>query len=70
MIDLRADIGDRPLELTCEVVTLQDLFARMHDQHASALPRIAAARKDIAWRTRQYELRDELRPFGWDDLCA
>ncbi len=70
VIDLRADVGDRPLALACEVVSLQDLFARMHDQHASALPRIDAARKDIAWRTRQYELRDELRPFGWDDLCA
>jgi glutamyl-tRNA reductase len=70
VIVLRAVVGDRPLALACEVVALQDLFARMHDQHASALPRIAAARKDIAWRTRQYELRDELRPFGWDDLCA
>jgi len=70
VIDLRAEVGDRPLALGCEVVGLQDLFARMHDQHASALPRIDAARKDIAWRTRQYELRDELRPFGWDDLCA
>jgi glutamyl-tRNA reductase len=70
VIDLRAQIGERPLAVGCEVVALQDLFARMHDQHASALPRIDAARKDIAWRTRQYELRDELRPFGWDDLCA
>jgi glutamyl-tRNA reductase len=70
VIDLRAELGERPLAVDCEVVALQDLFARMHDQHASALPRIDAARKDIAWRTRQYELRDELRPFGWDDLCA
>jgi hypothetical protein len=42
----------------------------MHDEHAAALTQIETARKDIAWRTRQYELRDELRPFGWDDLCA
>jgi glutamyl-tRNA reductase len=70
VIDLRADVGDRALTSGCEVIALRDLFARMHDQHASALPRIEAARHDIAWRTRQYELRDELRPFGWDDLCA
>jgi glutamyl-tRNA reductase len=70
VIDLRADVGDRALAVGCEVIALQDLFARMHDQQASALLRIDAARKDIAWRTRQYELRDELRPFGWDDLCA
>lgn len=70
IIDLRADVGERALVARCPVITLQDLFARMYDQHTSALPRIEAARKDIAWRTRQYELRDELRPFGWDDLCA
>jgi len=70
VIDLRAEIGERRLAVACEVIALRDLFARMHDEHAAALPRIEAARKDIAWRTRQYELRDELRPFGWDDLCA
>jgi glutamyl-tRNA reductase len=70
VIDLRADVGERALAVACEIIALQDLFARMHDEHAAALPRIEAARKDIAWRTRQYELRDELRPFGWDDLCA
>jgi glutamyl-tRNA reductase len=70
IIDLRADVGERRIAVACPVLSLQDLFARMHDQHTSALPRIEAARKDIVWRTRQYELRDELRPFGWDDLCA
>jgi len=70
VIDLRADVGNRALAVGCEVIALRDLFARMHDQQASALLRIDAARKDIASRTRQYELRDELRPFGWDDLCA
>jgi glutamyl-tRNA reductase len=70
VIDLRADVGERALNIGAEVISLQDLFARMHDQQASALPRIEAARNDIARRTRQYELRDELRPFGWDDLCA
>jgi len=72
VIDLRADVGQRPLAFDAhvEVVSLQDLFTRMHDAHATAVPHIEAARQDIAWRTRQYELRDELRPFGWDDLCA
>jgi glutamyl-tRNA reductase len=70
VIDLRADVGERALAVPAEVIALRDLFARMHDEHAAALTQIEAARKDIAWRTRQYELRDELRPFGWDDLCA
>jgi glutamyl-tRNA reductase len=72
VIDLRADVGHRPLafDVHVEVISLQDLFARMHAAHESAVPHIEAARQEIAWRTRQYELRDELRPFGWDDLCA
>jgi len=72
VIDLRADVGNRPLAFDAhvEVISLQDLFARMHSAHESAVPHIEAARQEIAWRTRQYELRDELRPFGWDDLCA
>jgi hypothetical protein len=72
VIDLRADVGNRPLAFDAhvEVISLQDLFARMHTAHESAVPLIEAARQEIAWRTRQYELRDETRPFGWDDLCA
>jgi hypothetical protein len=31
---------------------------------------VAAARTDIAALGRAYADRDELRPFGWDDLCA
>jgi glutamyl-tRNA reductase len=72
VIDLRADVGNRPLAFDAhvEVISLQDLFARMHTAQESAVPHIEAARQEIAWRTRQYELRDETRPFGWDDLCA
>jgi glutamyl-tRNA reductase len=72
VIDLRADVGSRPLTFDAhvEVISLQDLFARMHTAQESAVPHIEAARQEIAWRTRQYELRDETRPFGWDDLCA
>lgn len=70
VIDLRAETGDRPLAIDADIVSLQDLFARMHAASDAAAPRIEAAKTEIAWRSRQFEMRDELRPFGWDDLCA
>lgn len=70
VIDLRADLGDGPLDVAAPVISLQMLFAEMEASQDSAAPQIEGARKEIAWRSRQYELRDETRPFGWDDLCA
>lgn len=70
VIDLRGELDTPPLRTKVPVVTLQDLFNRMRATHASAARHIEAARIEIASRSRRYELRDELRPFGWDDLCA
>lgn len=51
-------------------ITLRDLFALMDDANRFVLTQIEAARAEIADRSRRYEQRDEVRPFGWDDLCA
>jgi hypothetical protein len=42
----------------------------MTEANAFAAGHVEAARADIASCSRKYEMRDELRPFGWDDLCA
>jgi glutamyl-tRNA reductase len=70
VIDMRGELGAAPLRVPVPVVTLQDLFAQMRETHGSAARRVEAARAEILSRSRRYELRDELRPFGWDDLCA
>lgn len=70
IIDLRGEPGDAPLSLAAPVVTLQDLFAEMRTANDVATRHVDAARSEIARRSRLYELREELRPFGWDDLCA
>jgi glutamyl-tRNA reductase len=70
VIDLRGELGLAALHVAAPVVTLQHLFDQMAAANGSASPRVEAARRDIASRSRRYELRDELRPFGWDDLCA
>ncbi len=69
VIDLRAE-ADASLGTAAPVVTLQMLFDEMHASHAGASRLVEAARAEIARRSRLYELREELRPFGWDDLCA
>jgi len=70
LIDLRGEMGYAPLRIQAPIVTLQDLFARMSAMHGQATRHVDAARAEIASRSRRYELRDELRPFGWDDLCG
>ena len=69
-IDLRGEPLETPLRLSVPVVTLQDLFAQMDAANAFAARHVEAARADIVVRSHGYELREELRPFGWDDLCA
>ncbi len=69
VIDLRGEAVD-PLSVPARVVTLQDLFTLMHESNRFAVTRVEAARADIVARSRRFEMRDELRPFGWDDLCA
>jgi len=70
VVDLRGELDTAPLHLAVPVVTLQDLFARMLAANGSALHQVDAARAEILSRSRRFELRDELRPFGWHDLCA
>ena len=70
VIDLRGELETAPLCLSAPVITLQDLFVQMDAMHGAAARHVEAARAEILSRSRRYELRDELRPFGWDDLCA
>jgi glutamyl-tRNA reductase len=52
------------------LTTLDDLFAEARADRASSAGRIAAARQDAQRCAESYAQREELRPFGWDDLCA
>ncbi len=70
VIDLRAEFTSDALHVAAPIVSLQDLFAQMDAANVFASRHVEAARVDIARRSRLFEFRDELRPFGWDDLCA
>jgi glutamyl-tRNA reductase len=70
VVDLRAEAEADPLVVPVSTITLRDLFTLMDDANRFLLTQIEAARAEIADRSRRYEQRDEVRPFGWDDLCA
>lgn len=69
VVDLRADAERDPLVVSVSTITLRDLFAVIGDASRGVPAQIEAARVDIAERSRRYEQRDEVRPFGWEDLC-
>ena len=68
VIDLRA--GSDPLVLAVPTITLRDLFAHADEASRCVVAQMEAARTAIDACGRRYEQRDEVRPFGWDDLCA
>lgn len=70
VIDLRAEAEADPVGGPVETITLRELFAFMDDASRGVLAQVEAARAEIADRSRRYEVRDEVRPFGWEDLCA
>lgn len=70
VVDLRAEAEADPVPGPAATITLRGLFARMDDAGRFVQARVEAARAEIADRSRRYEVRDEVRPFGWEDLCA
>jgi glutamyl-tRNA reductase len=69
VIDLRGSFERAPLRVRCRLVTLDDLF-REGAHRATGTERIADARREIHNLSRSFGRREEMRPFGWDDLSA
>lgn len=70
VIDLRSAAERQPFPAGLEVVTLDAIFAAVEASAAASGARLARARRDIAELAVAFERRQQLRPFGWDDLCA
>ena len=70
VVDLRAETDLGPLNVAAPVVTLAELFREIETARHESAAQIDAARGAVVRFSREYELRDELRPFGWEDLCA
>lgn len=69
IIDLRGRHEWVSVPADCRLITLDDLFSEARVCGPGAA-RIDAARRDIRELSRAFAQRDELRPFGWDDLWA
>jgi glutamyl-tRNA reductase len=70
VVDLRGETDLGPLNVAAPVVTLAELFREVEAARRESAVQIDAARGDVVHFSRAYALRDELRPFGWEDLCA
>ena len=76
ILDLRGESVTDPLTPVAaagsrrEVTALAELFAEIRSRRRDAGARVASARREIAKRARSYAGREQLRPFGWEDLCA
>jgi glutamyl-tRNA reductase len=69
IIDLRAADEATPLPAGVPTQTLTDVFADTQITEASGA-KLDAARAAAARCGRRFDAREELHPFGWEDLCA
>jgi glutamyl-tRNA reductase len=70
IIDLRASGERSAFADDAHVATLDDLFVDARSVSTAPVSRLNAARRDISSLGQAYGRREELHPFGWDDLCA
>jgi hypothetical protein len=69
IVDLRAADEATPLPAGVAVLTLSELFAEARAAEGAAR-KVQAARHAAAGCGHRYDRREELHPFGWEDLCA
>jgi glutamyl-tRNA reductase len=69
IIDLRAADESTPLPAGVPARTLTDVFADARPTGATRV-KVDAARAAAARCGRRFDTREELHPFGWEDLCA
>lgn len=69
IVDLRAAGERTPLPYP-SVTTLEALFEAAGASAAVSAQRVAAAQTMIRELARAYACRQQVRPFGWEDLCA
>ncbi len=70
IVDLRSSDHQTPIACDAPVVLLGDILAEAARGDFGGAPRVRAARADIHDLAKAFVVREELRPFGWDDVCA
>ncbi|HEX4924922.1 MAG TPA: hypothetical protein VFV50_12590 [Bdellovibrionales bacterium] len=70
VLDLRGESRHDPLTGISQVVSLKDFYQSLESHQAQVKEKVDAARSEIERVSREKTRLAELRPFGWDDLCA
>jgi glutamyl-tRNA reductase len=70
VVDLRGEPDREAAPALAPLVTLDDVFNGMRQAGHRTASKVACARQDIQQRSAEFAGRMDLRPFGWDDLCA
>jgi len=70
LFDLRDNSHSDPLHLSESRFHLQDIFRQIEAAKNRLLPQVSRAREAISARTEELKKFAQIRPQGWDDLCA
>lgn len=69
-LDLRGEAETDPLSLPFPVIKLSELFDALRNDRNKLADRVAAARAAIKQLIQCQTQQAQVRPFGWEDLCA
>lgn len=71
IVDLRGESTNDRLEVeSVRIVHFEEILEDMETNCRFANARVDRARTEIHQRTQEFWDRFEVRPFGWEDLCA
>jgi glutamyl-tRNA reductase len=70
VIDLRDNSSTDKVQLKTKVHLLSDIFAEIEKTKARLQPRLETVQREIRERAEKLASQSQLRPQGWDDLCA
>lgn len=69
-LDLRGEAESDPFRASFPIVRLSEMFAALQEEKPKVAARVAAARADIQNAAQRLTEQAQIRPFGWEDLCA
>ena len=69
-LDLRGDAETDPVSLPFPVIKLSELFDGLRNERQRLAGRIETAREEIKLLAQRQARQAQVRPFGWEDLCA
>lgn len=70
VIDLRGEAETDPMRSFPSIIRLSEMFAALNNERPKLGARVAAARDEITKAAQRLIEQAQVRPFGWEDVCA